>query len=422
MDPFVRGERRAVTSAEQEKSSEARTTMSRRAALVGAVAAATGPVSAPTSSAAPRCNSDPASDRRPTPFPSFADARSSYLQRHRFFSDDSPWNTRLEEQSALNPAPGVRDLDGGLTSWSPTWGSVVIHFAEETDPFVPVLFHPETWKPVANGSWRRSGNSRPVEEQILKEASPCLRYPGNPYSTQVAGRGWNSTPTGLPADFRRAPTGSQVWAHIPCAAEPASDWDGFTVVVQPDGIALEFYAPVKLSSGEWVSEMYSFTDALVGEGIGSDGGRRASMIPCYAGAIREMDLRRGRIDHALAVAAPPSILTAAFVYPAITFDSNSSIYGGTLPMGTRLMLPAASHSGRLTGRTALGRIIAEAAETYGIFIVDTGGNGMTFFTDAGTAVAEMTRPDPDLRLDLASIVHRACVAAAPIANNSQRRD
>jgi hypothetical protein len=400
----------------QGKAPEARRGMSRRAVLAESLTAMVGLAPRRALSAAPRYDTGVASGPASAVPSSFADVRSSYLKQHRFFSDDSPWNTKLGGQAGLKPVPGVQGLDVGLTSWSPTWGSVVIHFAKRTDPLVPVLFHPETWKPVAGGSWRRSGNSRAVEEQILKEASLRLRYPGNPYSTQVAGRGWNSRPTGLPVDFRRAPIESQVWARIPRAAEPAPDWDGLTVVVQPGGIALEFYAPIKLSSGKWVSEMYSFTDALVGKGIGFEDGRRASMVPCYAGAIREIDLRRGRIDHALAVTAPPSMLTAAFVYPAITFDSNCSIYRGTLPMGTRLVSPAASLTGQPAARTALGRVIAEAAETYGIFVVDTGGNGITIVTEAGMSVSDMTRYEPDLQSDLADIVCRAWVAPVPVAD------
>ncbi len=386
----------------------------RRSVLVGAVAAA-GLARGPTASAGTRCDAGQALDSVSVPpRPSFADARTAYLRRHRFFSDDSPWNSKLGGQADLGVAPGVQGVDVGLTSWSPSWGSVVIHFASATDPLVPVLFLPETWKPVAQGTWRRSGNPRAIEEQILRQASPRLRYPGNPYSTQVAGRYWNSRPTGLPANFQSAPTGAQVWARIPRDAEPAPDWDGMTVVMQPDGIALEFYAPIKLSSGQWVSEMYSFTDALAGMGSGFEGGRRASMVPCYAGVIREVDLRQGRIDHALAAQAPPSMLTTAYVFPAIAFDSNSSIYRGTLPLGTRLMSPAASVAGRPAPRTALGRLIAEAAETYGIFIVDTGGNGMTLVTEAGQSVSDMTRYEPDLQEDLANIVRR--VRVAPLAD------
>lgn len=83
-------------------------------------------------------------------------------------------------------------------------------------------------------------------------------------------------------------------------------------------------------------------------------------------------------------------------------------------MGTRLMSPAASVAGRPAPRTALGRLIAEAAETYGIFIVDTGGNGMTLVTEAGQPVSDMTRYEPDLQEDLANIVRR--VRVAPLAD------
>lgn len=63
------------------------------------------------------------------------------------------------------------------------------------------------------------------------------------------------------------------------------------------------------------------------------------MIQSYAGVVRDIDLERGHIDHAIAVIAPAAVLKPAFVFPALAFDSDSSPYRGTLPMGTRLALP-----------------------------------------------------------------------------------
>jgi hypothetical protein len=337
-------------------------------------------------------------------------ARSDYLRLHRFFSDNSPWNAEIPTGTALAEVPGIRSLDGGISAWHPEWSNVAIYFAITTDPVTQVLFVSDTWLPIHSGKWLRSGNRRLVEDTIRRAAQPRLRYPGNPYSTQTAGVSWQE-PGGLPRAYRKAQTNAALFARIPRDAEPAPDSDGNTVIVQPNGSALELYSPVKLSTGQWVSEMYSFTDALEGDGTGWENGRRASMIPCYAGVLRDIDVALGRIEHALALVAPVTVIKAAFTSPALAFDSDSSTYRGQLPMGARLALPRdpAEHP---KIETDLGRMLATAALEYGMIIVDSGGEGITICTDWSARTVEAVKREPQLGRDITAIVQSSKVVSS----------
>jgi hypothetical protein len=126
----------------------------RRAVLAGALSVTGGLAPPRRARAAP--GRDAGSRTGPDPLLPFADARSAYLRTHRFFCADSPWNTRLGGRTGGAPASGVRALEVGLTSWSPTGGSVVIHFAEATDPLVPVL----TFRTPGRRSPREPGGAR----------------------------------------------------------------------------------------------------------------------------------------------------------------------------------------------------------------------------------------------------------------------
>ena len=182
-------------------------------------------------------------------------------------------------------------------------------------------------------------------------------YPQNPYSTQKEDVEWNQG-GGVPFDkYNEWVQSEVVRIHVPENAVPAPDGDGYMVVIQPDGRALEMYSPIKLGDGTLISMMYGFTDAVNGLGIGAENGRRAAMVPNYAGAITKQDVAEGRIDHALAINLPPSMLTPAYTFPALAIDSNDG-YSGTVPMGSRLAIPGSISIDSLGLQTAMGRMMA----------------------------------------------------------------
>lgn len=345
---------------------------------------------------------------------STATSESTYLQTHRFFTDASVWNTVISATTATLAIPTVNAAVAGLTTWSAGGGNVAIYYAQATDPVVAVLYNPNTYAEVSAGAWLRSGNTAAAEQQILSTSSATNPLPGNPYSTDVVGEAWNTTPSGLPAtyDSWSQGAGQTLYIHVPAGALPTNSADGQTVIIQPDGTAIELYAPIVLSSGTWVSSMFSATNAATASGTGADNGRTASMIENYAGVLRDTDVTSGAINHALALVVPQSMLQAAVTGPALTFDTNSAGYTGTLPMGAHLALPASLDLTALHLQTALGLEIAQAAKTYGQFIVDTGGTGISIVTQNTPTSPALATYSTALQSDLNTIFHHEVLVAS----------
>jgi hypothetical protein len=202
----------------------------------------------------------PVAVKAASPPPAVAD-ESTYLETHRFFASGSPWNTPLTKTEQLSAVPGIGGYATGLTSWVPTYNSVAIIYAHQSDPVVEVEYNPNAWTNVANGAWARFGNSPAIEQQIRATSSPIVPFPGNPYSTQVAGLYWNSTPSGLPVSYDAWHQTAPLYIHVPVGALPTPGWDGNTAIIQPDGTAVEMYAPIEMSDGTWVAMMYSVTNS-----------------------------------------------------------------------------------------------------------------------------------------------------------------
>ena len=162
-------------------------------------------------------------------------------------------------------------------------------------------------------------------------------------------------------------------------------------VFQPNGLVLDTINTVVTSDGSIVTSMASYVDAK-GDGTGWVNGRRASMIPSFAGLIRTGEISSGRIPHALAALAPNSLLKTAAVWPAAAFDRSSN-YAGILPMGTLLAIPSTVDIGKL-GLSPQGLVIARAAQDFGVYLVDRGGGGLSFLAELGDPEIRGTAPQP----------------------------
>jgi hypothetical protein len=147
------------------------------------------------------------------------------------------------------------------------------------------------------------------------------------------------------------------------------------------------------------------TPALSGQGSGQENGRTASMIEDYAGVLRDYEAEAGHVDHALAIVVPARMLARDFTYPALAFDSNSSNYGGNIPMGARLALPKALRIAELGLQTDFGRLIAQAAQQYGMFVVDQGGSGISIVTEARPTAPALAKSSAAAERDVTAIVH-----------------
>ena len=188
----------------------------------------------------------------------------------------------------------------------------------------------------------------------------------------------------LQAAFERVP--------LPPGAQPSGGTDGHLVVWQPATDRLwEFWRLVRTGSGaqaSWGGAMQN-----VSSDPGAYGpeawphaepwwGASASSLSIAGGLITLEDLKLGEINHALALAVP-EVRAGVYASPARRSDGKSSS-PLALPEGAHLRLDpgldiASLHLPRTT------RLIAEAAQRYGIFIRDGSGTIQFFAQDPVTA-------------------------------------
>jgi len=181
----------------------------------------------------------------------------------------------------------------------------------------------------------------------------------------------------LQAAFERVP--------LPPRAQASAGTDGHLVVWQPATDRLwEFWRFVRTAQGPAASWGGAMERVSTGTGVyGAESwpnaepwwGASASSLSIAGGLITLEDLRRGAIDHALAIALP-EIRAGVYSLPAKRTDGKSS-NPLALPEGARLRLdPSLDVAGLGLPRTA--RLIAEAAQRYGIVVRD-GSSIVQFF-------------------------------------------
>ena len=291
--------------------------------------------------------------------------------RERFFSEDSPWNRPVSSYDSVHftPIDALEDFDSpGFSPWAES-GWVAIYRATEDDPIRGLYFHKDAWIKVATGQWLRWGNN-PWIEYVIRAGMDqhWSGYQANMYSSTEPNE------YGLPDGFKlRTEHFWSVNAYVPDSALPAPDVDGNLAIEQPNGWLLEVLGAIRLSTGELVGVFHSYSDPE-GIGDGSANGRRASMIPNYAGVLLNEDIEAGRIDHALCLTLGPEALAKSFVWPATAMDRDPHDYSGSLPMGTLLAIPPNEILDYAGLTTDTGRMVARAAQDYGMYVVDRAGS------------------------------------------------
>jgi hypothetical protein len=173
---------------------------------------------------------------------------------------------------------------------------------------------------------------------------------------------------------------------IPPNATPAKGTDGHMTVYQPSADRLwEFWKAAKRQDGwhaSWggamrnVSSNPGYYSNAVWPGLsksqGWNWGSTATSIPVSAGLITMAELRLGRIDHALAAAIPVSC-QSAFAFPAQRKDGSSRA-SDCVPEGARIRIDPRVDIESLS-MPRITRIIARAAQKYGMIVRDTTGGG-----------------------------------------------
>ncbi|MCB4825542.1 hypothetical protein [Roseicella aerolata] len=326
---------------------------------------------------------------------------------------DSPWNRRVGAGAHLVAAPrGFGALNIVLGGWLSPPITTAIYVAKPGDPLVEVLYHPDAWMRVHDKVWKRAGNDAVVEAAILMRARPD--FPSSPLGVRSRYVYQTSSPSGwaLPdvPEFRPAPPparGTVLRVRCPRGVRPPPDTDGYLAVFQPDGLVFEAYSPVVLSDGRIVCFSYGVTDAR-GALAGDEGGVCASLIPVHAGTIRDREIASGGVPHALALYGPEAQLAPAARWPALAWDRTNR-YRGTLPMGSRLAIPPEIDLDAHGFASDAGRVIARAAQDYGLILVDrNGGDGLIIKTqhNAPADAAILARYDEKVWRDLRWMVAR----------------
>ncbi|MET0558989.1 MAG: hypothetical protein ABW065_10010 [Solirubrobacterales bacterium] len=205
---------------------------------------------------------------------------------------------------------------------------------------------------------------------------PVYRVPAEQPTVEVRLAGHPADGT-LRAAWRRVP--------LPAKARPAAGSDGHLVVWQPHSDRLWEFWRLRRTPAGWVAGWGgAIRHASRNSGAysrrswpGSQPwwGASASSLSIAGGLITLEDLEAGEINHALAISLP-EIRAGAYALPARRSDGTSP-NPLALPEGAHLQLDPSLDVASL-GLPRMARMIAEAAQRYGIFVRDIAGD-VTFY-------------------------------------------
>lgn len=261
----------------------------------------------------------------------------------RPFSDDSPWNTPVPANPALEP--NSASLMADFASSSP-WGahldvnipsySVPLYYVDSSTPTYSVL------SALGGMGWTGGDN------------------------------GMNATAT-MPIPDGAAPDPAADHHLVSVDRQRAIEWGCFDMVDDSSGWHADLCAtsdlngtgvrpPAPLASPWWYAH-----------------GPRACGFPLVAGLIRVEEIAAGRIDHALVVAYP-HIQINAFTPPAST---GSAIGANGIPCGGRIQYDPSVNLDTL-GLSRSGKIIMQALQQYGAYVGDYSG-ALTLYAENSAA-------------------------------------
>jgi hypothetical protein len=199
-------------------------------------------------------------------------------------------------------------------------------------------------------------------------------------------------PVRLPVQSGRFVALQRALLHVPIPANatPAAGSDRHMTIYQPATDRMwDLWEAAKLPDGwhaawggaiDHVSRFPGYYTAGAWPGATSQWGATASSFPVIGGTILVRELRRGRIDHALAMDVPDT-RAGVFAWPAQRTDGT----GGedTLPEGARLRIDPRVHLGSL-GLPPATLVLARAAQRYGIIVRDRTTHATAFYAQDPT--------------------------------------
>jgi hypothetical protein len=224
----------------------------------------------------------------------------------------------------------------------------------------------------------RKGNGPWLETSSY--TTPLYTVPGDQPTIKVALSNpdveWRKS---LQAAFQEVP--------MPKRAQPASGTDGHLTVWQPSKDKLwEFWRARRTASGwtaEWggamenVSKSPGYFTSKSWPGSRATWGATATSLPVIGGTMLLNELKRGRIDHALAITFPAA-RAKIYSWPAQRTDGASDT--DTVPEGARFRLDPKLDLDSLK-LPPLVEVMAEAAQKHGLVVRDQSGEAIGFFAE-----------------------------------------
>ena len=266
----------------------------------------------------------------------------------RLFSAQSPWNRPLSASAALDPSSSALagalrervadEIKRGWGPWIATWSySTPIYRVPAGQPGVRVALDDPSI------SWRRSLQSALERVPIPKGARPALGTDGHLTIWQ--------------------PSTDRLWEFWHARKDERGGWHASW------GGAIEH---VSRSPGYYRTDSWS--------GAQPNWGASATSLPVAAGTMTVAELRRGRIDHALAIALPYP-RKDVFAWPAQRTDGTSTD-PRSIPEGAHLRIDPRLDLSRLR-MPRMTRMMAEAAQRYGMIVRDRTGHALQFYAEDG---------------------------------------
>jgi hypothetical protein len=276
------------------------------------------------------------------------------------------------------PSPVIPPASSSAGSASPSGGMAAVTSAPwPGNPFSPTSF----WNSPLASDAPLDPNSQAYVHELVRQVSadgpwmnttsysvPVYVVAANQTSQHVTLDTWGPD---LQAAFDAVP--------LPVDAQAASGSDQHMVVWQPSTDKMwEFWQMHQKSDGwhaRWGGEMDNVSASpgyFTHTGQTNNWGATATGLPLLGGLVTEADLQRGRIDHALAIALVEAA-RANWSWPAQRTDGGYFSKGITpIPEGTRFRLdPTVDVAGLKL--PYIDRMLAQAAQTYGIVVRDKAG-------------------------------------------------
>lgn len=266
-----------------------------------------------------------------------------------------------------------------------------------------------TWKGFSSANPPPAGfvpyvPSSPFNQEVLANATVLSNSAamasfahGSEVENLVSGGGFSTfyyaASTDPVVELRIKGEGSQLngtKVHCPKGAIPATGSDAHMTLIQPDGTAYDLWQAT-VGSGLISANGAGVSNLATGNGVCTTGGANAAGFGMMAGVIRVQELIAGEIPHALV--ATVSTTRTGFVYPANHTDGTSSNVNAPYE-GQRFYLDYTDAEIAALKLPRWKAAILTALAHYGLYVCDSGGDGLGIKLESSASYGAMGLPDP----------------------------